>query len=71
MLEEAFPSSHNALPFMSSLLPSLLRDRKFTFLGCYSETGFHIGTDGNFVCLWRRHDCKSQVNDLSLSALIS
>ncbi len=27
MQEEAFPSSHNALPFMSSLLPSLLRDR--------------------------------------------
>jgi hypothetical protein len=26
MLEEAFPSSHNALPLMSSLLPSLLNN---------------------------------------------
>ncbi len=25
-------------------------------LGCYSETGFHIGMDRNFVCLWRRHN---------------
>ncbi len=25
--------------------------------GCYSETGFHIGMDRNFVCLWRRHNC--------------
>ncbi len=40
-------------------------------LGCYSETGFHFGIDRNFVCLWRRHDCRSQVIDLSLSALIS
>jgi hypothetical protein len=24
--------------------------------GCYSETGFHIGMDRNFVCLWRRHN---------------
>jgi hypothetical protein len=39
--------------------------------GLYSETGFHIGMDQNFVCLWRRHKCKSQVIDLSLSALIS
>ncbi len=27
-----------------------------SFVG-YSETGFHIGMDGNFVCLWRRHNC--------------
>jgi hypothetical protein len=33
--------------------------------------GFHIGMDRNFVCLWRRHNCRSQVIDLSLSALIS
>ncbi len=26
-------------------------------LGCYSETGFHIVVDRNFVCLWRRHNC--------------
>jgi hypothetical protein len=26
-------------------------------LGCYSQTGFHIVMDGNFVCLWRRHNC--------------
>ncbi len=26
-------------------------------LGCYSEAGFHIGMDRNFVCLWRRHNC--------------
>ncbi len=39
--------------------------------GCYSETGLHIRMDRNFVCLWRRHNCISQVIDLSLSALIS
>ncbi len=39
--------------------------------GWYSETGFHIGMDRNFVCLWRRRNCRSQVIDLSLSALIS
>jgi hypothetical protein len=38
---------------------------------CYSETGFQIGMDRNFVCLWRRHNCSCQVIDLSLSALIS
>jgi hypothetical protein len=32
---------------------------------------WHIGMDRNFVCLWRRHNCRSQVIDLSLSALIS
>jgi hypothetical protein len=31
----------------------------------------HIGMDRNFVCLWRRHNCRSQVIDLSLSTLIS
>ncbi len=31
----------------------------------------HIGMDRNFVCLWRRRNCKSQVIDLSLFALIS
>jgi hypothetical protein len=41
-------------------------------LGWYSETGgFHIDMDCNFVCIWRRHNCRSQVIDLSLSALIS
>ncbi len=39
--------------------------------GWYSETGFHIDMDRNFVGLWRRHNCRSQVIDLSLSALIS
>jgi hypothetical protein len=24
--------------------------------GYYSETGFHIGMDRNFVCLWRSHN---------------
>jgi hypothetical protein len=33
----------------------------------FRETGFHIGMDRNFVCLWHRHNCI----DLSLSALIS
>jgi hypothetical protein len=37
----------------------------------YSDTGFQIGMDRNFVCLWRRHTCRSKVNDLSLSTLIS
>ncbi len=36
-------------------------------LGLYSETGFLIGMDRYFVCLWRR----SQIINLSLSALIS
>jgi hypothetical protein len=39
-------------------------------LGLYSETVFHIGMDRNFVCLWRRHNCRSQVIDLSLSDLL-
>ncbi len=39
--------------------------------GLYSETGFHIGMDRYFACSWRRHNCRSQVIDLSLSALIS
>ncbi len=38
----------------------------WTVLGLYSETGFHIGMDRNFVCLWRRHNCRSQVIDLTL-----
>jgi hypothetical protein len=33
--------------------------------GCYSETGLHIRMGRNFVCLWRRHNCRSQVTDLS------
>ncbi len=36
----------------------------------YSETGLHIGMERNFVGLWRRHNCRSRVIDLSLSALI-
>jgi len=40
-------------------------------LSLYSETGFHIGMDRNFVRLRHRHNCRSQVIDLSLSALIS
>jgi hypothetical protein len=53
--------------------PQRFPDKKILFcnfaLGLYSETGFHNGR--NFVCLWRRHSCRSQVIDLSLSALIS
>ncbi len=49
---------------------TLLKGVAFS-LGLYSETWFHIGMDRNFVCLWRRHNCRSQVIDLSLSALIS
>ncbi len=41
------------------------------YLGWYSETRFHIGMDRNFVCFWRRYNCRSQVIDLSLSVLIS
>ncbi len=40
-------------------------------LGLYSETGLHIGMERNFVCSWRRPNCRSQVIHLSLSALIS
>jgi hypothetical protein len=40
-------------------------------LGLYSETRFQIGMECNFVCSWSRHNCRSQVIDLSLSALIS
>ncbi len=29
-------------------------------LGWYSETGFHIGMDRNFFCLWCRHNFRSQ-----------
>jgi hypothetical protein len=43
----------------------------FHVQGCYSEKGFHIGMYRNFVCLWRRHNCRSQLIDLSLSELIS
>jgi hypothetical protein len=40
-------------------------------LGLYSETRFHSGIECNLVCSWRRPNCRSQVIDLSLSALIS
>ena len=43
----------------------------FALWGWYFETRFHIGMDRNFVSLWRRHNCRSQVIDLSPSALIS
>jgi len=40
--------------------------------GWYSKTGFHIvDMDRNLVCLWRRHNCRSQVIDISLSVRIS
>ncbi len=39
--------------------------------GLYSETGYPIGMERNFVCSWCRHNCRSQVIDLSLSALSS
>jgi hypothetical protein len=42
-----------------------------TTLGLFSETGFHYGMERNFVCSWRRPNCRSQVIDLSLSLLIS
>jgi hypothetical protein len=51
-------------------IKDIATQRDFT-LGLYSETGFHFGMDRNFVCLWRRHNCRSQVFYLSLSALIS
>jgi hypothetical protein len=40
--------------------PRILRDphaSRTTLRGCYSETGFYIGMDVNFVCFWRRHNC--------------
>jgi hypothetical protein len=40
-------------------------------LDLYSETGFHYGMERNFVCSWHKPNCRSQVSDLSLSALIS
>jgi hypothetical protein len=40
-------------------------------LGLYSEMGLHIDMERNFACSWRRPNCRSQVIDLSLSALIS
>ncbi len=51
--------------------PLTFSEDRQTLLGLYSETGFHIGMDRNCVCLWRRHNCRSQVIDLSLSALLS
>jgi hypothetical protein len=50
---------------LNKLLPLL------HYVGLYSETGFYYGIERNFVCSWRRPNCKSQVIDLSLSALIS
>ncbi len=41
------------------------------YIHLYSETGLHIGMERNFVCSWCRPNCRSQVIDLSLSALIS
>jgi hypothetical protein len=38
---------------------------------CYSQTGVYIVVNRNFVCLWRRQNCRSQVFGLSLSVLIS
>jgi hypothetical protein len=38
--------------------------------GLYSETGFYYGKEHNFVCSWRRPNCRSHVIDLSLSALM-
>jgi hypothetical protein len=38
MQEEAFPSSHNALPLMSSLLPSLLNNLH----SCKFKGSFHV-----------------------------
>jgi hypothetical protein len=40
-------------------LHPILAPTNFTVhvLGLYSETGFHIGMDRNFVCLLRRHNC--------------
>ncbi len=49
----------------------MVQSRDQLFLYTDRETGFSIGMDRNFVCLWRRHNCISQVIDLSLCALIS
>jgi hypothetical protein len=38
--------------------------------GLYSEMGFRYGLERNFACSWRRPSCRSQVIDLSLSALV-
>jgi hypothetical protein len=40
-------------------------------MGLYPDTGLHIGMEPNFVCSWRKPNCRSQVIDLSLAALIS
>jgi hypothetical protein len=39
--------------------------------GLLFRDGVNFGMDRNFVCLWSRHNCRSQVMDLSRSALIS
>ncbi len=58
-----FLTSSESAPqiFFSSLHPSVaaIIEPKISYrwAGCYSETGFHIGMDRNFVCLWRRHNC--------------
>jgi hypothetical protein len=44
---------------------------KNCFQGLYSKSGFDYGMKRNFVCSWRRPNCRSQVIDLSLSALIN
>ncbi len=49
--EKTFPRE-----FFYGILPFLLA-KTVLGQGCYSETGFHIGMDCNFVCLWRRHNC--------------
>jgi hypothetical protein len=51
-------------------IKDIATQRDFT-LGLYSETGFHIGMDRKFVRVWCKLNCRSQVIDLSLSALIS
>jgi hypothetical protein len=57
-------------PYFSSIPICTLWPRT-PLQGLHLETWFHIGMDRNFVCLWCKHNCRSQVIDISLSALIS
>jgi hypothetical protein len=33
----------------------------YSLLGIYSKTGFPYGVERNFVCLWRRPNCRREV----------
>jgi hypothetical protein len=50
--EEENCSSHRERPLK---VPAHVN--RLSYRAVYSETGFHIGMDCNFVCLWLSHNC--------------